>query len=193
MSPLNHLFCAQDSLLSEKEIHHWQSSLHFPKLPSPQMGKLWHRGWTKCSLFLNHFMPLQEACYLQRSYSSAQSRSLPWSQWAEQRVHILINFACHGNESLANTLGASLLTPLLPVIIFIHCQRTPRKEEWSVKINLPPETLLEVMLNSRAFGSLFFWDQLSPCYNGFSLHQLGFWPQLFSARPDVFWLTDVIV
>lgn len=88
MSPLNHLFCAQDSLLREKEIHHWQSSLHFPKLPSPRLGKLWHRGWTKRSLFLNHFMPLQEACHLQRSYSSAQSRSLPWSRWAEQSPHL---------------------------------------------------------------------------------------------------------
>ena len=64
------------------------------------------------------------------------------------RVHILIDFARHRNESPANTLGASLSTPLIPVIIFIHRQRIPQKEEWHVKINLPPETLLEVMLNS---------------------------------------------
>lgn len=140
------------------------------------------------TLFLNHLMPLQMALLL-----CSESRGLLWSQWTEQRVHILIDFACHRNESPANALGAFLSTPLLTVIVFVHCQRTPQKEEWHVKINLPPETLLEIMLNSWAFGSLYFWDQLSPCYNVFSRHQLGFWTQLFSVRPDVFWLTDVII
>jgi hypothetical protein len=41
--------------------------------------------------------------------------------------------------------------PLLTVIVFTHSQRTPHKKEWHVKINLPPETLLEIMLNSCTF------------------------------------------
>lgn len=56
-----------------------------------------------CTLSRNHLMPLQMVLLL-----CSESRGLLERQWTEQRVHILIDFVCHRNESPANALGAFL-------------------------------------------------------------------------------------
>lgn len=185
-SPLNNLG-TQNSL--DLKTQRWQLLLIFPGLSSPQTGNLCHEGLAKCAPFLSTIW-----CLFKWSYSSAQ------------RVRACFKDSGLNKESTSwstlSATGMNLLqalwelffpAPLLTVIVFMYCQRTPQKEEWHVKINLPPETLLEIMLNSCAFGNLYFWDQLSPRYNVFSLHQLGFWTQLLCLRPDVLWITDVII
>lgn len=141
----------------------------FPGLASPWVRNLGHEGLARWSP-----SPHTMRCPFRWPPSSVQSRACFEDSGLHKASTSCLTLPLHWVPCKAGELFSP--EPLLTVAAFVSCRRTPRREEWRVKISLPPETLLEMMVDSGAFGSLYFWDQLSSCCNAFSLCRRGCGP-----------------
>lgn len=177
-------FGARHLLLRTSKIRPWQQWLPLPGLPSPWVRNPGAQRTSELfTLLPSPAMPLCMVSLLRAGPGLAVKTT------AAQGLSILLHFATALNP---RPKRRELLSSV-PAAVTPSCTIGGHHgEKNGVKINLPPETPLEMMADGGAFGSLYFWDQLSSRCSAFGLRQRGCGTPL-SVRPGVFWITDVII